>query len=70
MSNQNYRPVGRVVTHLFLEREMSSNLGSVKSDTVLPTAGHRCDISLKKGAVLPVSNIAGMDPANSLHAAA
>ena len=28
------------------------NLGPVKSDTVLPTARHRCDVS-SKGAVLP-----------------
>ena len=41
----------------------------VKSDTVLPTAGHRCDIP-SKGAVLPVSNDAEMGPANSLHASA
>ena len=46
-------PVGRAVTRSFLEREVAgSNLGPVKSDTVLPTARHRCDIS-SKGAVLP-----------------
>ena len=38
---------------LSLEREVcGSNLGPVKSDTVLSTARHRCDISLKR-AVLP-----------------
>ena len=51
-----------------LEREVrGSNLGPVKSDTVLPTVRHRCDIS-SKGAMLPVRNDAKMDPANSLHA--
>ena len=39
---------------------------SVKSDTVLPTARHRGDISSK--AVLPGRNDAEMGPANSLHA--
>ena len=52
-----------------LEREVwGSNLGPVKSDPVLPTARHRCDIS--KGAVLPGRNDAEMGPANSLHASA
>ena len=47
-----YRPVGRAVTSSPLEREvLDSNLGPVKSDTVLPTARHRCNI-LSKGAVL------------------
>ena len=46
-----------------------SNLGPVKSDTVLPTARHCCDIS-SKGAVLPGHNDAEMGPANSLHATA
>ena len=40
-----------------------------KSDTVLPTARHRCDIS-SKGAVLPGRNDAEMGPDNSLHASA
>ena len=40
-----------------------------KSDTVLPTARHRCDISSKE-AVLPGRNDAEMGPANSLHASA
>ena len=53
---------------LSLEREFQgSNLGPVKSDTVLPTAHHCCDISLK-GAVLPGRNGMEMGPANSLHA--
>ena len=34
---------------------------------MLPTAGHRCDISSKE-AVLPGQNDAEMGPANSLHA--
>ena len=64
------RPVGRAVTRSSLKREVrGSNLGPVKSDTVLPTARHRCDIS-SKGAVLPGRNDAEMGPANSLHASA
>ena len=64
------QPVGRAVTRSSPEREVrGSNLGPVKSDTVLPTARHRCDISLK-GAVLPGRNDAEMGPANSLHASA
>ena len=52
-----------------LEREVQgSNLGLVKSDTVLPTACHRCHVSKK--AVLPGSNDAEMGPANSLHVSA
>ena len=53
-----------------LEREVwGANLGPVKSDTVLPTARHRFDIS-SKWAVLPGRNNAEMGPANSLHALA
>ena len=63
-----YLPVGRAVTRSSLEWEVrDSNLGPVKSYTVLPTARHRCDISLK-GAVFPGRNDAEMGPANSLHA--
>ena len=59
--------VGRAVTHSSLEREVwGSNLGPVKSDTVLPTARHRCDISSKE-AVLRGLNNAEMGPANSIH---
>ena len=65
-----YRPVGRAVTRSSLERQVwGSNLGPVKSNTVLPTARHRCDIS-SKGAVLPWRNDAEMGSANSLHASA
>ena len=65
-----HRPVGRAVMRSSLEREVrGSNLGPVKSDTVLPTARHRCNIS-SKGAVLPGRNDAEMGPANSLHASA
>ena len=47
------RPVGWALTRSSLEREVrGSNLGPVKSDTMLPTARHLCDIS-SKGAVLP-----------------
>ena len=64
-----YRPVGRAVTRLFLERKVrGSNLGPVK-DTVLPPARHRCDIS-QKGAVFPGRNDVEMGPANLLHASA
>ena len=45
------RPVGRAVTHSSLKQEVrGSNLGLVKSDTVLPTARHRCNISSKEAA--------------------
>ena len=40
-----------------------------KSDAVLPTARHRCNIS-SKGAVLSGRNDAEMGPANSLQALA
>ena len=65
------RPVGRAVTRSCLKRDVrGSNLGPVKSDTVLlPTARHRCDISSKE-AVLPGRNDAEMGLANSLHASA
>ena len=64
----NKKTVGRALTRSSLERKVrSSNLGLVKSNTVLPTASHRCDIS-SKGAVLPRRNDAEMGPANSLHA--
>ena len=60
------RPVGRAVTRSSLKREVcGSNFEPAKSDTVLPTARHRCDIS-SKGAVLPGRNDAEMGPANSL----
>ena len=62
------KTVGRALTRSSLEREIrSSNLGPVKSNTVLPMARHRCDISLK-GAVLTERNDAEMDLTNSLHA--
>ena len=58
------------VTRLSLEREVwDSNLGPIKSDTVLPTARHRCDI-FSKEAVFPGRNDAEKGPANSLHALA
>ena len=53
-----------------MEREVwSSNLGPVKSDTLLPAAHHRCDI-FSKEAVLLGHNDVEMGPANSLHALA
>ena len=55
---------------LSLEREVwGSNLGPVRSNTVLSTVRHRCNISSKE-AVLPGRNDAEMDPANSSHARA
>ena len=49
--------------------DMRSNIGPVKTDTMLPTARHRCDIS-SKGFVLPGRIDAKTDPANSLYASA
>ena len=64
------RLIGRAVTRSSPERKVKgSNLGPVKSDTALPTARHRCNISLKR-AVLPGRNDAEMGPANLLHASA
>ena len=55
---------------LSLEREIyPSNLGPVKSDTVLPTVCHRCDISSKEAALFGY-NDPKMGCANSLHASA
>ena len=63
-------PVVRAVTRPSTQREVwDSNLGQIKSDTVLTTARHRCDIS-SKGAVLLGRNDAEMGPANSLHVSA
>ena len=60
--------VGLEVTLLSLERKVrSSNLGQVKSDTVLPTIRYRCDIS-SKGAVLPGSIKEEVGLVNSLRA--
>ena len=62
------RPFGQTVTRSSLEQEVwGSNLGLVKSDTLLPMARHRCDNSSKE-AGLPGRNDAEMGPANSLHA--
>ena len=59
----------RAVTRSSLEREVSgSNIGPVKSDTVLPTTRHRCDIS--KGTMLSERKDMEMGAANSLHASA
>ena len=60
----------RAVTRSSQEQEVrGSNLGPVKSGTVLPTVRHRCNISSKE-VVLPGRNDAEMGPANSLHASA
>ena len=55
---------------LSLERQVrASNLGPIKSDTVLPTARHRSDTSSNGAASLGRNN-AEVVPANSLHASA
>ena len=60
-------PVGRAVTRSSLEREVwGLNLGPVKSNSVLPTATNRCDIS-SKGTQWPRHNDIGVGSANSLH---
>ena len=62
--------VGPAVTRSSLERQVrGSNLGPVKSGTVLPTVRHRSDIS-SKGAELPGRIDPKVGPANSLHASA
>ena len=62
--------VGGAVMRLSLERKVwGSNLGPVKSDTVLPTARQHYDISSKE-AVLAGCNDVKMGPANSLHTSA
>ena len=48
---------------------LSSNLGPVKSNTMLPTARHRCDIFSWK-VLLHGRNDTEMGPANLLHAMA
>ena len=49
---------------LFQERKViGSNLGPVKSDTDLPTARHRYDISLKE--TVAWAQLLGDDPVNS-----
>ena len=53
---------GNAVTGSFLEREVIGlNLGPAKSDTVLPTACHRCNISSKRAELLE-RNDAKMGP--------
>ena len=49
---------------------LGSILRSVKSDTALPAARHRCDISSKEAGVLPGCNNAEMGLSNSLDASA
>ena len=62
--------VGRAVTRSFLQRKIwGSKVGPVILDTVLPTAHHRCNNSIKH-AEFPGRNDAEMSPANSLLALA
>ena len=49
--------------------DLTGLLRLVKSNTVLPTVRHRCDIS-SKGAVLPRSNDTEIGSTSSLHASA
>ena len=64
----NIESVPQTVTSLFLEQEIRVlNLGSVKSDALLPTAHHRCDIS-SKATVLSERNDRDLGLENSLHA--
>ena len=63
-------PVGRAATRSSLDREArGSNVVPVKSDIVLPTVRHCCDISSEE-AVFPGRNETRMVPAHSLHASA
>ena len=66
-------PVGRVLhvttnVRLWNGRSEVQISGPAKSDTALPTARHRCDIS--KGAMLPVCNDTELSSTNSLHTSA
>ena len=64
IDSREHRPVDRRITHSSLEREIGgSNLGPVKSDTMLWTVCHRCDISSNE-AVLPACNEAEMASPN------
>ena len=60
--------VGLAITRSSVEREdKDSNLGPVKSDTLLPTVRHCSNLS-PKWTVLPGRNDAEMGPAYLLHA--
>ena len=70
VSKSNQIFLSRALTHSFLDQEVrGSNLGLVKSDTVLPMAQHHCDISWKE-AVFPGRNDTEMGPAKLLNALA
>ena len=60
------------VTNTFVSEAegLSSILRSVKSDTALPAARHRCDTSSKEAGVLPGCNNVEMGLSNSLDASA
>ena len=57
-------PVDQAVMHLSLERKFEIQINLVKSNTALPAAFYRCDISLK-GAMLLGCNDTVMGRANS-----
>ena len=62
-------PVGWAVTCLPLQQEVcGSNLGKIKSDTVLPMACHFCSIFSKRAVFAHMRNAAEMGHANLLHA--
>ena len=68
--NENFRTVSWAMTRLSLDREVwGSYLRPVKSDTALPTASHRRDISSNR-AVLRGRNNAEVGPAISSHTSA
>ena len=63
--------VGRALTRFSLEQEvLGRNLGTIKSDKVLPKARNSFDISSKRAAVLVARrrNCHALELANSLHA--
>ena len=63
-----YRPVGLAVRSSSHKRKgWGANLGPAKLNGVLPTACHRCNISLKE-ALFPGCNDLEMGPASWLHA--
>ena len=61
--------VGGAVMLISGAGDVSSNIGPVKSDTVLPMACHRCNISSKgRRCIARRRNDMEMGPENSLHA--
>ena len=66
LSNSSTGQIAYVVSCSTLVLEViGSNPGPVRSNTELPTARHRCDIS-SKGAIWPMRNVAAKGFENSL----